>query len=278
MADSNVARTGSAVDLAGKVAIVTGASKGIGRAYALALVQAGATVVATARVLGAAQEDLPEHTLAGLVASARQEQVAGRMVAVACDLEVEDDIVRVVDEVVANLETVDILVNNAGLYPHHDPLAVTVEEWDHILRVNVRAPYLTIRQVAPHMIRQGRGSIINITSRSAGFTDREHDRGAHDGLFVYGVSKAALNRLTTYFAEELRPSGVAVNALSPGGVLTDTWRQVAPADFEAARLSGKGKQPVPEVLGPALLYLARQTAATMTGQILHTDAFGTTWP
>jgi NAD(P)-dependent dehydrogenase (short-subunit alcohol dehydrogenase family) len=266
------------VELAGKVAIVTGASKGIGRAYALALAQAGATVVATARMLGAAQEDVPEHTLAGLVASARQGQLAGRVVAAACDLEVEDDIVRMVDQALANFGTVDVLVNNAGLYPHHDPLAVTVEEWDQIMRVNVRAPYLTIRQVAPHMIQQGRGSIINVTSRSAGFTHRERDRAAHDGLFVYGVSKAALNRLTTYFAEELRPHSVAVNALSPGGVLTDMWRQVAPADFEAARLSGKGKQPVPEVMGPALLYLAGQTAATMTGQILHTDTFGTTWP
>lgn len=276
MAESEATSAGSVVDLAGKVAIVTGASKGIGRAYTLALAQAGASVVATARALGGPDQGRPDHTLAGLVASAREGRVPGQVMAVACDLEQEDDIVRMVEQTVANFGTVDILVNNAGLYPHHEPLQVTVDDWDQIMSVNVRAPFLTIRQVAPHMIRRGSGSIVNITSRVARFTDRIQDRAAHDGLFVYAVSKAALDRLTTHFSEELRPHGVAVNGLSPGGVLTDTWREVAPADFEAARVSGHGKEPVPEVMGPALLYLAGQT--TLTGQILHTDTFGTSWP
>jgi NAD(P)-dependent dehydrogenase (short-subunit alcohol dehydrogenase family) len=278
MVESAPADSGQTAELAGRVAIVTGASKGIGRAYAFALAQAGALVVATARTLGESKEDEAEQTLAGLVASAREAGIPGQIWAQSCDLEREDDIVRIVDHAVANFGTVDIVVNNAGLYPHQDSFAVTVPEWDQIMAVNVRAPYLVIRQAAPHMMQRGRGSIINITSRVARFTDRVQDRAAHQDLFVYAVSKAALDRLTTYFSEELRPFGVAVNGLSPGCVLTDTWKRVAPDDFEAARQSGDGKQPLPEVMGPAVLYLAQQTAETMTGQILHTDTFGTAWP
>jgi NAD(P)-dependent dehydrogenase (short-subunit alcohol dehydrogenase family) len=265
-------------DLTGKVAIVTGASQGIGRAYTLALAGAGARVVACARTLGGLSDQSPERTLAGLVATAKGTTLPGEVLAVPCDLGSEADIVSMVNQAAANFQGIDVVINNAGLYPHHDSLAVTADELDREWSINVRAPYLLIREAVPHMILRGGGSIINITSRVARFTDRDADRASHEGLFVYGVTKAALDRLTSYLAEELRSYDIAVNGLSPGCVLTDTWRDVAPADYEDARLSGVGKAPLPEVMGPAMLYLAAQTAKTMTGQILHTDTFGRTWP
>jgi NAD(P)-dependent dehydrogenase (short-subunit alcohol dehydrogenase family) len=126
------------------------------------------------------------------------------------------------------------------------------------------------------MIRQGSGSIVNLTSKAAGATTR--GTPGHDDLLAYAVTKAALNRLTTFLAEELAPHGIAVNAMSPGAVLTDTWAAVDPEAVAEAKASGWGKPPTPEVMGPPLLHLAQQTAATLTGRILHHDEFGTSWP
>jgi gluconate 5-dehydrogenase len=125
--------------------------------------------------------------------------------------------------------------------------------------------------VAPHMIRQRSGSIVNVTAKAAEFMSRR-DR-LHDGTVLYGMTKAALNRLTFFMAEELKPYGIAVNSLSPGVVATDTALKSTPDLKEYG-----GKDPSPEVLGPALLCLAGQTAEGLTGQILHTDNFGKTWP
>jgi NAD(P)-dependent dehydrogenase (short-subunit alcohol dehydrogenase family) len=263
------------MELTGKVAIVTGASAGTGRAYALALAGAGATVIAAARSLGPLDGEGPaRNTLAEVVQAGAE--LPGRIYAQACDVEVEADIARMTGQAVANFGRIDILVNNAGIYPHHPPLAITTEEWDLNMRVNVRGPYLTIRHAAPQMIRQQSGSIINLASGSAEFRPKGHL--AHDNLLAYGVSKAALNRLTTYMAEELKPHGIAVNALSPGAVVTDTFVTSFPDAVESVRESGWGKPPTPEVMGPAVLYLARQTATTLTGQILHTDEFQKSWP
>ncbi len=261
------------MELKGKVALVIGASQGIGRAYALALARAGADVVATARGVGAGTPPA-RGTLAEVVQAGRGE--AGKILALGCDVEREDEIVRLVQTAVANFGRIDILVNNAAIYPHYEMLDVGIEDWDMNMRVNVRGPYLVMRHVVPHMKARGSGSIINITSRAALPTVR--DTPAHKDLMLYGVTKAALDRMTTFFAEELKPTGIAVNGLSPGGVLTDTWRRVAPEDYAAAEKSGKGKRPVPEVMGPALVYLAGQTAQTMTGQIVHTDEFRKSWP
>jgi NAD(P)-dependent dehydrogenase (short-subunit alcohol dehydrogenase family) len=254
-------------DLTGKVAIVTGASAGIGRAYALALAGAGATVVAAARTLGDVDSDVPpEHTLAEVVNAAKE--LPGRIFAQVCDVESEADLVRTIDQAVANFSRIDLLVNNAAVMKRYDPFNVSSEEWDLAMRVNVRAPYLAIRQVAPTMMRQRSGSIVNVTALAAGHVPKGH--GAHDGTLAYAVSKAALNRLSFFMAEELKPYGIAVNALSPGVVRTAT---------AAARLpEGVGKPPTPEALGRPLLYLATQTASTLTGQVLHTDEFGKSWP
>jgi len=120
------------------------------------------------------------------------------------------------------------------------------------------------------MIRQGSGSIVNVTALAAAFLPKG-DRA--QGSVVYAVSKAALNRLSFYMAEELKPHGIAVNALSPGVVRTDTALVLNPKAGPEW-----GKPATPEVLGPALIHLAQQTAATLTGQVLHTDEFGESWP
>lgn len=252
------------MDLEGKVAIVTGAGAGIGRAYALALAAAGATVVGIARTLGLTEDGTATGGLAEVVHAGRG--LPGRIHAQVCDIGDEAALTRTIDAVGVNFGRIDVLVNNAAVMAAHDTLAIAGEAWDAMMRINVRAPYLAIRQVAPFMMRQRAGSIVNITARGGDFIDR--DDPAHHRLLPYGVSKAALNRLSHFMAEELKPHGIAVNALSPGVVLT----RPSAAGFANA------KPATPEVLGPALIFLARQSAATLTGRILHTDDFGTSWP
>lgn len=257
------------MDLSGKVAIVTGASAGIGRAYALALAGAGATVVAAARRLGGGEDEAPDaNTLTTLVKAGAR--LPGRIYVQACDMELEVDVVRLIDQAAANFGRIDVLVNNAAALWKFDTLNITGEAWDRLMTTNVRGPYVAIRQAAPHMMRQRSGSIINITAGVGDLTPKSN----YPGFLAYGVSKAALNRLSYFMAAELKAYGIAVNCLSPGVVLSES----ALAAYPEAAKAGTHKPCTPELLGPALLYLARQTAATMTAQILHTDEFGKSWP
>jgi len=264
------------MELAGKVALVTGASKGIGRAYVLALAQAGATAVAVARTMGTPKPGTApaKGTLAEVVQAAAAKKL--KIHAIACDLEREDDIKRTVDEIVTNYGRIDVVINNAAMFPHYETLDITVEEWQQNLNINLLGPYLLTRHVAPYMMAQRSGSIVNITSAVARPT--EFGSAGHTGLMPYCVTKAALDRMTHFFSEDLRAHNVAVNALSPGMVLTDTWLTVAPQDAAAAEKAGYARHPTPEALGPAVVCLAQQTAATLTGQILHTNDYGKTWP
>jgi NAD(P)-dependent dehydrogenase (short-subunit alcohol dehydrogenase family) len=272
------------MELQDKVAIVVGASRGIGQAYARALARAGARVVAAARTLDAPvappADAEGKRQISGALPGTLKEVVGairaegGTAIAVKCDVLVEDDVRALVDRTIAEFGRVDVLVNNAAVFPRYESLKVPLEDWDYNFQVNVRGPYLTMRHALPHMMAQRSGSIINLTSSSAAPTARE-SRG-HIGLLVYGVTKAALDRLTTYLAEDMRLYGIAVNALQPGGVRTDAWKDAAPADWEWALANPLIKDATPEVMGPALIYLAQQTAETMTGQILNTDQFGKT--
>jgi NAD(P)-dependent dehydrogenase (short-subunit alcohol dehydrogenase family) len=257
------------MDLRGKVAIVTGASAGIGRAYALALADAGATVVAAARRLGGAEDEAPDaNTLATLVKAS--EKLAGPIHAHACDLEIEADIVQLVEQTVINFGRIDVLVNNAASLFKADTLQISGEAWDRVMATNVRGPFVAIRQTARHMMRQRSGSIINITALVGSLTPKSN----YPGFLVYGVSKAALNRLSYFMAAELKPYGIAVNCLSPGVVASEAALKANPQVATA----GTHKPCTPEVLGPALLCLAQQTAETLTGQMLHTDEFQKSWP
>jgi NAD(P)-dependent dehydrogenase (short-subunit alcohol dehydrogenase family) len=263
-----------AVEFENKVVIITGASVGIGRAYALAFAGAGATVIAVARSIGSGTGAAEPGTLAEVVEASAG--LPGRVYALSCDVEVEADIARVALQTAANFGRIDVLINNAGIYPHYDALSITPDEWDLNMRVNVRGPYLMMKHVAPHMIRKKSGSVITLTSASANPLPAGHP--GNDDLGLYGVTKAAVNRLTTFMAEYLRPHGIAVNAISPGMVYTDTWQNVDPEAVSAAKEAGMGKPPTPEVMGPAMMYLAKQTSQTMTGEIVHTDTFRKTWP
>jgi NAD(P)-dependent dehydrogenase (short-subunit alcohol dehydrogenase family) len=255
------------MSLQGKVAIVTGASAGIGRAYALALAGAGATVIAAARRLGNPNDPLDAHTLAGLVAAGAR--LPGRIHAQSCDVAVEADIVRTIAHAAQAFGRVDILVNNAALMTQFDAFEMTGDAWDLYMATNVRAPYVAIREAAPHMKRQRAGSIISITALAGSITPTSN----YPNMLPYSVSKAALNRLSYFMAGELKPYGVAVNTLSPGVVASESALSANPK----AAQSGTHKPATPEVLGPALICLAQQTAETRTGQSLHTDEYGKSW-
>jgi 3-oxoacyl-[acyl-carrier protein] reductase len=251
--------------LDGKVVVVTGASRGIGAAYVGALLGAGARVIALARAYS------------DPAAAARQAgDGEGDVVRWPCDLFEEAQIRDTVDRIIAAYSQIDVLVNNAGAFPHFDSLAMSADEWDSVMNLNVRGVYLMIRYVAPHMIARGAGSIVNVSSGSALHTAKGSP--GHEGLGVYGISKAAGDRLTDYFAEELAGHGIAVNGLRPGGVLTDTWKQVDPEAFAKAEASGVGSPCLPEVIGPPMLFLAAQTAETMTGRVVAAKEYGKSWP
>jgi NAD(P)-dependent dehydrogenase (short-subunit alcohol dehydrogenase family) len=269
------------MSLNGKVCIVTGASAGIGRAYTLALAAEGATVIAAARTAGVPADASAQPTGLAEVVQAGV-GLPGAVHAKVCDVESEADIVRLIDEVVAEHRRIDVLVNNAGIYTHYDSLGISSADWDRYVRVNLRGPWLTMKYAAPHMVRQGGGSIVNMTSAVAVTSSAAVPSGHHD-LMHYAVTKAALNRMSTHLSEDMRPHRVAVNALSPGFVLTDTYVSVDPVASAAAREDGRGKPPAPEVMGPPLIYLAQlcepePDQVFVTGQVLHHDQFRKSWP
>ena len=255
--------------LDGRVAIVTGASAGIGRAYALALAAAGATVVAAARRLGGGDHEAPDANTLSTVVKASQ-SLAGRVHAHVCDMESEADIVGLIEHTAVNFGRIDVLVNNAAILGKLDTFNISGEMFDRYMVTNVRGPYVAIRQAAPHMMRQRSGSIINITAAVGNLTPKTN----FPGFLVYGVSKAGLNRLSYYMAAELKPHNIAVNCLSPGVVASESALKANPQ----VATTGTHKPATPEVLGPALVYLAAQTAEGLTGQWLHTDEFQKTWP
>ena len=243
--------------LAGKTALVVGASEGVGRIYSLALAQAGVKVAAVARRV------LPRD---GDPACLQEVMEAGRglgppILGLGADISRKADIERVVDETLAHLGHIDIFIFNAkSSSGYSDCLSVPDEHWDNTLQINLRAPYAFLQKIVPGMKARRSGSIIMMSTRCA--LPVSIDDPGHKNLLAYGVTKAALQRLSTYFSAELAPYGIAVNSLSPGNVNV---------------LTG-GAPPSIEQFAPPLLHLARQTAQTMTGAWLNTTDYGTAWP
>lgn len=258
--------------LEGKVILVSGASKRLGRCYALALARAGAQVVALARTLGGETAEM--GTLREVEQTA---QSAGLKVsAYCCDIRDEDTLKRAVWDAADKYGGIDGVVNNAVAYSTAMQCrGLDHDTWSEAFDVNVRAPYVLIDTVGPILKERGGGSIINITSLAAGATGK--GGGAHKGLLLYGLTKAALNRMTTWYAAELSEHNIAVNAISPGDVSV-YMRMANDLDPEDRQLEVyTGEQLDEEFWGGPIVWLAGIRPKEVTGEILHTYTFGEKW-
>jgi NAD(P)-dependent dehydrogenase (short-subunit alcohol dehydrogenase family) len=245
-------------DLGGQVAIVTGSSKGIGRACAQALAAEGVAVVVGGRTPG------EEPGSVGATVNQIRE-AGGKAVGVLADVRLEDDVERMIAAAVDGFGRLDIVVNNAGVYHQQAVADMDVALWDEIVATNLRGTFLTCRAALPHLIRGGGGSIVNITSRAG-------EPGlASPGRAGYAASKAGVDRFTQVLAEEVRAHNVAVNALSPVGLLTEGSIRMRslPPPFPRPRVFTPAP---PEAIGPPLVYLARQRA-DFTGKIVRRTDF-----
>src|SRR3972149_1170432 len=185
-----------------QVAVVTGASRGIGRAIAVDFARAGADVVVSAR----SSESAPSKLPGTVEQTAREVEAEGRRaLAVATDVTDEAQVQTLAERTLAAFGRIDILVNNAGIsYPA--PFSQTpLKRWDLVMNVNLRGPVMCTQAFLPKMLEQGAGRIINISSYLA--------EVMMPGMMSYSVSKIALEKLTQYLGEELPPKGIAVNAL-----------------------------------------------------------------
>lgn len=244
--------------LKNQIAIVTGAGKGIGREAALAIAREGAIVVAVART----QEDLDETVR--LI-----EAVGGQAISLSRDLTCADQVQSMVDTVVDRLGRIDILVNNAGGYPkeiyqnrEHQAIKLwewSEDQWDQIIRTNLKIPFLCMSKVIPVMIRQHSGKIVSVSSRMGRIASQ---------MGAYAVAKGGIVTMTRTAAIQTQEFGIQVNAVAPGIVDTPGQRvynhSVGQDDIAMGSASDVAK---------GILYLLCDTPAVMTGQVI--DMFTT---
>jgi NAD(P)-dependent dehydrogenase (short-subunit alcohol dehydrogenase family) len=253
-------------DLTGQVAIVTGASRGIGKGLAVGLARAGAAIVCAARTVQETPDGLP-GTIHATVAEIEQE--GGSALAVRCDIGIVSDVDAMVQAAIERFGRLDVLVNNAmaptrGLFD-----ATTLDMWDESMTTNVRSLFTTTKAVVPHMAAAGGGSIINVSSGAA---DHGASAGLPPGFAVYSVAKAALERFSTSMAVELTPKGIAVNALRPGAVKTELAKKELGEDYDWSGWT------TPEAVVPAVTWLAGQRGDGLTGRVIDSTTFGVAWP
>ena len=236
--------------LTGKVAIVTGASRGIGRSIALALAAQGAKVVASAR---------NAEALDSLVAEV--EGQGGEATAVVGDVAVEADAARLIEQAVAAYGQVDILVNNAGITRDGLLLRMKSEDWDAVIDTNLKGAFFCIRAAAKVMTKQRSGRIINISSVVGEM--------GNAGQANYCASKAGLLGLTKSVARELARRNVTVNAITPGFIVTDMTDGMTDKAREAmSEQIPMGRLGEADDVAHAVLFLASDLSSYVTGQIL----------
>ena len=242
-------------DLTGRTAVVTGSPRGLGRAFARALAEAGADVVVVGRDAAAAAD--VEQELAAL---------GRRSLTVLGDVTVRADVEHVLARAVEAFGRVDVLVNNAGTCIHRPALDVTDEEWRGAVGVNLDGLWIASQVFGRHMVEAGGGSIVNIGSMSAAIVNRPQWQPA------YNASKAAVHHLTRSLAAEWAPLGVRVNALAPGYMHTD-MAPVHEPRFQRYWIEDAPQQRVgePDELGPAIVFLASDASSFMTGSVLTID-------
>lgn len=231
----------TAQEFDGRIAVVTGASSGIGRATALMLAARGARVALFARSLDKLREIAGGH--------------GERMLPVAGDVAAPDDIERLFRETEERFGACDLLVNNAGMYIAKALHDMTPEEWDRVFAVNVRGAFLASRRALPEMIARKSGAIVNVASISGVIGPEKFP-----GFTSYNASKAALIGLTEALAVEVKGHGVRVNCVSPGSVDTPMWAAVS--DNAPASMT-------PEEVAETICFLGSDRSRPMNGQNLN---------
>lgn len=237
--------------LSEKVAIVTGAGRGIGRAIALLYAQEGAKVVVTARSTNEIEDAVNEINSTG-----------GEAIAVPVDISDESSVDNLVGATMIRFGRVDILVNNAATnLVSTDVVDITPDEWRYVIDVNLNGSYLCTRAVLPHMIGQKSGAIINISSIGG--------RKGQRGRGPYRAAKAGLINLTETLAAENYEHGINVNCICPGGVESEMQRMLSGGTMSSGLMK-------PVEIANVALFLATDESSSVTGAII--DAFGQTNP
>lgn len=242
-----------------KVAIITGGGRGLGKAFALRFAEEGAKLL------------IPDMNLEMAETVAKELRAKGcEAVAVEADISKEDDTKRIAEKVMQQYGRADILINNAGIWRGLEARpwdAFTVQEWDKIFEVNVKGTWLCCKAIAPLMVKQFSGKIINIASDVMKVPDSQF-------FLAYALSKAAVHTMTQSLAAALGPSGINVNAIGPGFTATESSLSKSGSDkiFEgviAAQCLKRRQEPA-DVLGAAV-FLASKDSDFITGQLIIVD-------
>ena len=242
----------------GKVAFVTGATSGIGQACAIAFAKEGAKVVCVGRKAEALQD-----------VERKIRELGGEALTISSDLSHENEAQRVVGDAIRAFGGIDVLVNAAGHLNNGTIENTSLEAWDEMMNVNVRAPFQLMQKALPSLIER-RGNVVNVSSVTG--------LRAFPGVLAYCVSKAALDQLTRCSALELAAKGVRVNAVNPGVVVTEIHKRGGMSDeaYSAFLEHSKTTHPLgrtgrPEEIAALVLYLASDQASWITGATYSID-------
>jgi NAD(P)-dependent dehydrogenase (short-subunit alcohol dehydrogenase family) len=248
--------------LKGKVALVTGGGRGIGKFIATGLAEAGADIILTSRKMKNLE----------IAAKELETNQKVKALAIACDMAKEESIEIMLQEAIKKLGHIDILVNNAGATWGAPTLDFPLDKWDQLFNVNVRGVWIITQKVARIMKNQGGGNIINISSVMAfrGSTEESHP------AVPYNSTKAAINLLTMNLAVKLAPYHIRVNAIAPGFFHTDMMAYIEKDEFKAVRDAMICEIPLRRIgdiddMKGAAVFLASAASSYITGHVLVTD-------
>ncbi|HZP41781.1 MAG TPA: SDR family oxidoreductase [Candidatus Binatia bacterium] len=249
--------------LEGKVAIVTGAANGIGRATAIRLGREGARLV------------LNDVRADGLARVAGEAAAPDRVRQVAGDVSQEATAEAIAHEAVSGFGRIDVLVNNAGVHHFKDPVETTLEEWNRVIANNLTSMFLCTKHVLPVMLRQRSGAIVNLSSISSCIGQEVNGT---ESTFVYNVSKAGARQLTTSLATRYAADGIRVNCVCPGAARTRAYEDFTSDAVEIERLwtedaaaAPVGRVADPSEIAAVIAFLASDDASFMTGSAVVCD-------